>query len=146
MLILWLHSNLLRLESRSHSGDDGDEDPPVPIPREQSAALPSPSKGNGRTQKLSSSTAKVVKKNGQRGEARNVIDQMSLVVPNGKNKRKIGAFAIPGTIWRLMSLRNQIVVFQSKMTVFHSKNGHFSYMSLGVQSMLGEILRFICER
>ena len=23
---------LLRLESRSHSGDDGDEDPPVPIP------------------------------------------------------------------------------------------------------------------
>ena len=96
---------------RSHSGDDGDEDPPVPIPREQSVALPSPSKGNGRRQKLSSSTAKVVKKNGQRGEARNVIDHMSLVVPNGKNKRKIGAFAIPGTIWRLMSLRNQIVVF-----------------------------------
>ena len=33
MLILWLHSNLLRLESRSHSGDNGDEDPPVPIPK-----------------------------------------------------------------------------------------------------------------
>ena len=32
MLILWLHSNLLRLESRSHSGDNEAEDPPVPIP------------------------------------------------------------------------------------------------------------------
>ena len=31
MLILWLHSNLLRLESRSHSGDNEAEDPPVPI-------------------------------------------------------------------------------------------------------------------
>ena len=51
---------LLRLLVGSHSGDDGDEDPPVPIPREQSAALPRLPKGNGRRQKLSSSTAKVV--------------------------------------------------------------------------------------
>lgn len=135
----------VQVQQAENVGDDG-VSPPVPIPREQSAALPRLLKGNGRRQKLSSFTAKVVKKNGPRGEARNVIDQMSLVVPNGEIKCKIGAFAISGTIWRLMSVRNQIAVFQSKMTVFHSKNGHFSYMSLGVQSMLGEILRFICER
>ena len=75
MLILWLHSNLLRLESRSHSGDDGDEDPPVPIPREQSAALPRLPKGNGRRQKLSSSTAKVVEKKRLRGRVRQFIGQ-----------------------------------------------------------------------
>ena len=58
---------LLRLLVGSHSGDDGDEDPPVPIPREQSAALPRLPKGNGRRQKLSSSTAKVVEKKRLRG-------------------------------------------------------------------------------
>ena len=51
---------LLRLLVGSHSGDNGDEDPPVPIPREQSAALPRLPKGNGRRQKLSSSTPKVL--------------------------------------------------------------------------------------
>ena len=53
-------SHSFKSNKRSHSGDDGDEDPPVPIPREQSAALPRLPKGNGRRQKLSSSTAKVV--------------------------------------------------------------------------------------
>ena len=75
---------------RSHSGDDGDEDPPVPIPCEQRDALPRLQNGNGRRQKLSSSTAKVV------------------------GKKRLRGYQIAG--------------FQSKMTVFQRKNGHFSFV------------------